>query len=100
MIDRNNLSEHDRALQLASTMVEVMRERHGFSETEMNFVAKVAMQVLIKAWDSRREPPVVRGVGERGAEDRSRSGRPHDRRDHRLRRRARPEDDKLREKTR
>ena len=60
MIDRNNLSEHDRALQLASMMGEVMRERHGFSDTEMDFVLKVAMQVLMKAWDPRLDPPEVR----------------------------------------
>ena len=60
MIDEHGLTEKDRPLQLAATMIEVFRERYDCSEVEMDFVVKTSLAVLFKCWDAREDPPKVK----------------------------------------
>ena len=45
MIDEHGLAGDERALMLAATMIETMRERYGLAENEMDYVLSIALQV-------------------------------------------------------
>ena len=60
------LTENERALQLAATMVATMRERYKLSADEMNLALSIAMEVNRRAWEGDTEAAriVLDAVGE------------------------------------
>ena len=49
MIDEHGLASDERALMLAATMVETMRERHNLDDAEMDVIFAIALQVVLWA---------------------------------------------------
>lgn len=47
MIDEQGFAPEPRALMVAALALEVMRERHGFTDAEMDFCLGVAVQVYM-----------------------------------------------------
>ena len=66
MSEELELSESERGLQLAATMVETMRERYDLSADEMNHVLSIAAEVNRRAWEGDTEAAriVLDAVGE------------------------------------